>query len=167
MLHSHSSKCSEAIKQGDSLETCPQTSIPASYQEENSPRIYPKLSLHPPPQITVQADLGPWPTIQIQLGAKQTSQSTRSWPHTNDPRDNLEFVSPLLDSCLLKTLRWEQIEDTFTSQETELEDCSVHCCHLGVLARKMPRDGGRGYGGGNQMYPTFPSKFRSSWLHQT
>lgn len=119
------------------------TSIPASYQEEKSPRIYPKLSLHPPPQIRVQADLGPGPTIQIQLGAKQTSQSTRSWLHTNDPRDNLEFVSPLLDSCLLKTLRWEQIEDTFTSQETELDDCSVHCCHVGVLARKMPKRWGK------------------------
>lgn len=139
MLHSHRSKCSEVIKQGDSVETCPQ----------------------PPPQQVTRRRKAPGSTLNSpstplpKPGCRQTwgpgPQSRSSWEQSRHPRAQGLGHTPTTRettwslfllfsiSCLLKTLRWEQIEDTFTSQETEFNDCSVHCCHVGVLARKMPR----------------------------
>lgn len=143
MLHSPSSKCSEVIKQGDSAETCPQPPSQQVTRRTKAPgsTLYSPSILLPKSGCRQTWGLGPQSRSSWEQGRHPRAQGLGT--HTNHLRDNLEFVSPLLDSCLLKTLRWEQIEDTFTSQETQLDDCSVHSCHVGVLARKMPKRWGK------------------------
>lgn len=165
MLHSHSSKCSEAIKQGDNVETCPQ---PPS-QQVTRRRKAPGSTLNSPSTPSPNQGAGrrgARPTIQVQLGAKQTSRSTRSWhthrrperqcgvcfsfarfPPSENPQSKLMTYSPLRRQSLT----------------TAVSTAAIWVSWPG----RCQRDGERRHGGGNQMYPNFPSKFRSSWLRQT
>lgn len=52
------------MKQGDSIEMSPTPTLGGS-QEGRSPRIFPKVSLHPHPKSGCRADLRNGPIVQI------------------------------------------------------------------------------------------------------